>query len=308
MITVFGSINADLVVPVASLPRPGETVIGDSYALLPGGKGANQAVAAAKAGADTALVGAVGDDALAPAALEPVRAAGVDIGAVPVLRGAATGCALIAVDAAGENQIVVARGANGLVDAAAIPSRRLRTGAVLVLQREVPDGPLWSAAERARAAGARVLLNNAPAAPIPDARWRLIDVLVVNRGEALALAGIGHASAGDPLAAARALAASHGIAVAVTLGGAGCVVFCAEGAWRVPVLPVKVLDSTGAGDAFVGAMAAAWAAGRPLLDSVRAGAVAGGLACTALGAQTALPTAAAIAEALPRLPPAERLA
>lgn len=304
MITVFGSINADLVVPVASLPRPGETVIGDSYALLPGGKGANQAVAAAKAGADTAFVGAVGDDALAPAALEPVRAAGVDVGAVAVLRGAATGCALIAVDAAGENQIVVARGANGLVDAATIPPRRLQTGAVLVLQREVPDGPLWAAAERARAAGGRVLLNNAPAAPIPDARWRLIDVLVVNRGEALTLAG----TAGDPLAAARALAASHGIAVAVTLGGAGCALFCAEGAWRVPVLPVKVLDSTGAGDAFVGAMAAAWAAGRPLLDSVRVGAVAGGLACTALGAQTALPTAAAIAEALPRLPPAERLA
>lgn len=308
MITVFGSINADLVVPVVALPRAGETVIGDSYRLLPGGKGANQAVAAAKAGADTALVGAVGDDALAAAAIDPVRDAGVDVSAVVRLRGVATGCALIAVDAAGENQIVVARGANAKVDAAAIPAGRLRQGAILVLQRETPDGPVWAAAERARAAGARVLLNNAPAMPIPDERWSAIDVLVVNRGEILALARREHRTEGDPIAAARALADARGIAIAVTLGSAGSLVVAAGSAWHVPVLPVEVVDSTGAGDAFVGAMAASLVAGRPLVESVRVGTVAGGLACTALGAQTALPVAAAIAKALPRLAPAERLA
>ncbi len=301
MILVFGSINIDLVVPVERLPRPGETVLGPGYTLVPGGKGANQALAAARAGSQVQLIGRVGRDGFADVALAELDAAGVDLSAVgrDVLP---TGCALIPVDRDGGNLIVVAAGANGAVSERQLADSALGPDTLVVMQMEVPHGENWRVVERAKRRGARVMLNCAPAAEVPRAAAAALDWLVVNESEADLLARSLSLSVSDARSAGRALAAALGTTVIVTLGGDGAVAFADADAWTVGALPVKTVDTTAAGDAFVGAFAAAVDGGAELPAALHRASIGGGLACTVAGAQPSLPTRAAIEMRLGDLP------
>ncbi|MBH0238462.1 ribokinase [Methylobrevis albus] len=298
MIVVFGSINVDLVTRVPRLPGPGETVKGPGYERIPGGKGANQALAARRAGADVAMVGAVGDDGFRSIGLSLLGEAGVDLAAVAVV-DAPTGIAMIAVDAAAENQIVVASGANDRADPAALEDLLGET-ATLVLQYEVPDAANLAAARIARAKGARIILNAAPAAPVPPALAGLVDILVVNEHEAAEVAAAAGLP-GDPVAFARAYAAANGAVVVVTLGGEGAIACRGEELTRVPAPKVPVVDTTAAGDTFVGALAAGLDRGETVEQALRFAVAAGALAVQVAGAQPSIPLRAAIAAALAQI-------
>jgi ribokinase len=302
MLLVFGSLNVDLVFEVDDLPEAGETVVTGSYARLPGGKGANQARAAALAGARVRMAGAVGSDGLADIATDGLRAAGVDLALVRRVT-APTGVAVIGVDRHGENSIIVASGANAAASEAAIGADDLRAARTLLLQNEVPLEASTDLALRARAAGLLVVWNLAPACR-PEARaLDAVDVLVVNRGELERVTG----EAGELLPRARQLAERHDFDVVVTFGGEGAWVVTSESVTRLAPLAVEVVDTTGAGDAFVGVLAAALDAGSPLIDAARRATVAAALTCTALGAQSAQPDAARIEAGLRRLADPEPL-
>ena len=307
MIVVFGSINADLIMAVNSLPRAGETVLCPSYQVAPGGKGANQAVAAARAGAEVAMFGQVGADGFGDLVVQALADAGVDTGGVLRAR-APTACAAIGVDKDGENQIIVASGANLQARADQVPDALLGSETTLVLQLEVPIEEIAALTARAGRAGARIILNAAPAGPAPDAVLAGVDVLVVNGIEAEALCrGIGGEETVGPEAAAMSLAATFGVICAVTLGGEGARAFGPEGAWTVDALPITPVDTTGAGDAFVGVLAASLDCGRGFEESLHRASVGAGLACLAEGAQAALPDGAAIDARLADLAPARRI-
>ena len=306
MILVFGSLNIDLVVRVKSLPAPGETVLGPSYDVVAGGKGANQALAAARAGAAVAMVGAVGKDAFGEIALAELGVAGVDLAGV-ARKGPRTGAAFITVDRKGENEIVVASGANLKTRQSQVPDAALGTATLVVLQMEVPVRENWALARRARARGARVLLNAAPAQPLPAEALTSLDWLVANEIEIAAIAGAAGHGHEDPRAAGAALAAATGIAVVVTLGSQGAVAYAGGEAWEIGALPVTPVDSTAAGDAFVGTLAAALDAGAALPAALRRASVAGALACLVAGAQPSLPTRAAVDARLKELAPARKV-
>ena len=306
MILVFGSLNIDLVVRVKSLPAPGETVLGPSYDVVAGGKGANQALAAARAGAAVAMVGAVGKDAFGEIALAELGVAGVDLAGV-ARKGPRTGAAFITVDRKGENEIVVASGANLKTRQSQVPDAALGTATLVVLQMEVPVRENWALARRARARGARVLLNAAPAQPLPAEALTSLDWLVANEIEIAAIAGAAGHGHEDPRAAGAALAAATGIAVVVTLGSQGAVAYAGGEAWEIGALPVTPVDSTAAGDAFVGTLAAALDAGAALPAALRRASVAGALACLVGGAQPSLPSRAAVDARLRQLAPARKV-
>jgi ribokinase len=291
VIVVFGSINIDLVTRVERLPAPGETVLGASFALSPGGKGANQALAARRAGAEVALVGAVGRDPFAAPALDLLAKGGVDIGGVRRSTGAPTGLAAIAVDAHGANQIVVAAGANAEAEAAWLPDALIGPATTLLVQMELPAAEVAQAIAHAKARGARVVLNLAPAAMLPEAVLDGVDLLVLNTGEARALAHAFalHVDAAPDLA--RELGRRRGAAVVVTAGADGAYFADDAALAHQPAPAVDVVDSTGAGDAFSGVAAAALDAGLPLAEAVRRGVAAGALACRHAGAQPSLPSA-----------------
>jgi ribokinase len=278
VIAVVGSINLDVVVEVARHPAPGETVIGGDRRELPGGKGANQAVAAARLGATVALVGRVGADDTGRRLRDGLAGEGVDVEHVLVDPEAPTGMALIAVDGAGENTIVVSPGANARVGAADVEPARdvLASAAVTLVQHEVPEDAVAAAIA---AAGGTVVLNPAPARRIVAA----VDVLVPNLGELEALAG----RAGDPVELARGLEAAR--AVVVTLGAEGAVVVDGDHAERVAAPRVEAVDTTGAGDAFCGALAQALDSGADLVEAARWAARAAAASVTRLGAQGGMP-------------------
>jgi ribokinase len=287
-VLVFGSVVADLVFALPSLPRPGLTVLGPGYRILPGGKGANQATAAALDGAPSAFAGAVGADPWAVVALSAMRAAGVDLSRLAVV-GAPTACAAVCVGPDGQNQIAVGSGANRLARAAQVEAAALGPGTTLLLQMEVPAEENAALIARARAAGARVLLNLAPAGELPRAALGALDLLIANEHEAAAL-GAGLGCAGS----AAALHAVLGIAVAVTLGEAGAVAATAAGELTVPAFPVPAVDTTGAGDAWCGVLAAALDRGLPLAAAMRRASAAAALTCMREGAAAALPDRPAI--------------
>jgi ribokinase len=290
MILVFGSINVDLIVPVPRLPAAGETVLGDDYALLPGGKGANQALAARRAGSEVMLAGAVGRDAFAGIALNLLRRDGVDLALVATVEQA-TGCAAITVSRAGENMIAVAPGANASARSERVPNELLDGRTILLVQMEVPFGETAALIRRARARGARCLLNFAPALPIDLGLLSEIDLLVANEHEA---ATIGP----DPVQLAGRLRRG----LVVTRGAIGAMAYFADGnRLHVPVLPIDAVDTTGAGDTFVGVLAAALDAGSSLELALRRASAGAGLACLAHGAQSAMPALAEIDAALRRL-------
>ncbi len=288
-IVVLGSLNTDLVAQVPHLPRPGETVLGDRLRTFPGGKGANQAVAAARLGGLVSMVGRVGNDTFGTALLEQLASDGVDAAGVARDPQAPTGAALILVETGGQNQIAVVPGAN-LAVADGDVSRALELLAddsLLVLQQEIAFQAVEEAIRRSRA---RVLLNAAPPRPLGPDLLRRVDVLVVNETEAAALL-FDRPVTGPALAAdAARVAHERGVALAVvTLGAAGAV-FCDEdGPQLVDPFPVAAVDVTAAGDAFVGALAVALSAGVPARQAVRLANAAGAAAATRAGAQTSLP-------------------
>ncbi len=306
MIVVFGSINVDLIVPVENLPRPGETVLGPGYKLVAGGKGANQALAAARAGAMTRMVGAVGRDGFAEIALANMTAAGVDLSAV-ARRGTATGCAVICVDRRGQNMIAVASGANMKVKESQLADAFLGQRTLLTMQMEVPHEENWELAARARSLGARVMLNVAPAGNLPGLIMPALDWIVLNEIEVAMIAAQHGLPAGDAHAAGAALAEMADTTVIVTLGPRGAVAFSGKQAWEIGTLAIKPVDTTGAGDAFVGALATALDEGHELPVALRWASTAGALACLVSGAQPSLPLRADIEKRMKELPPAAKM-
>jgi ribokinase len=277
-----GSINADLVVTLPRLPGAGETVAGGEFTRHGGGKSANAAVAAARMGARVTMVGAVGDDDLGSDAVAALEAEGIDASAVARLDGVATGVALIAVDDAGENQIAVASGANAVLDAGTVEAAVRAAGdGVLLLNHEVAEAVVLAAA---RAAAGRIVLNPAPARAIADELCALRPLLTPNAGEAAEITG-----RDDPEEAARELAARTGAPVLVTLGAQGVLLLDGDERELLPAPPVEVVDTTGAGDAFNGALAAALAGGAPLREAAALAVAAASLSVRAAGAREGMP-------------------
>ncbi|GIT81349.1 ribokinase [Leifsonia sp. LS1] len=298
-ILVVGSLNADLVVQTAAFPRPGETVTGGDLSTGAGGKGANQAVAAGRLGGAVSLVGAVGADAHGELLRASVAGAGVDVSTVAVRDDAATGTALITVDAHGENTIVVSPGANGTLAPADLPDSAVAGAAVLGLCLEVPEDVVVDAAQRARASGLTVVLNPSPFRAEARGLLPLVDVLLVNEGEAAALLGVAEDAAPGEL---RDGFAALGVARAVVTRGAdGCVVIDGAAApVAVPAVRVDAVDTTGAGDAFMGALLLRLADGDSLLDAARFAVGVGAFAASRAGAQASYPTSDALAAFLRR--------
>ncbi len=280
-VVVVGSANVDVRLPVATVPRPGETVLAGPGSTAVGGKGANQAVAAARYGVATRFVGAVGDDDGADLVRAALSGAGVDLACLRTVPGP-TGVAYVMVGDDGDNAIVVASGANADPDpltpeACAV----IESAQVLLLQLEVPNDRVREAAALAHRAGARVLLNAAPARSLPDEIWSLIDLLVVNESEAAELGG-----------SVEALL-DRVPAVLVTLGGEGAVYLDRTGARvRVPAEKVSVVDTTAAGDTFCGVLGAALAEGADMAEAMRTAGRAAGITVTRVGAIDAIPTRA----------------
>jgi len=296
MVIVFGSVNLDLSVRVEHAPAAGETVLGGALLMGGGGKGANQAHAARRHGAQVALFGAVGDDELAATALAGLVQAGVGLEGVRRAPGQATGSALITIDAYGENRIVVAPGANGAACADDVRDADLAQARVLLLQLEVPVEESLRLARRARALGCRVMLNAAPmpAGLRPD--LAPVDVVIANRIELNGLADAFGVVPGAPATRALALARAAGCEVLLTLGAHGAMLAAPDGSVRtLNGHAVEVIDTTGAGDTFAGVFAAACAEGQPVMQALAAANAAAALCCGARGVQAAQPDRSAIA-------------
>jgi ribokinase len=301
-IVVVGSLNADLTVRTPRLPRPGETISGSDLSTSPGGKSSNQAAAAALLGADVALVGRVGDDSHGAFLLDRARAAGVDTTHVARLDDAATGTAVIAVDDAGENFIIVSPGANAHLTPDDVAAADLFSGGgVLCLCFEVPPSTVLAAAEQASAAGLRVVLNPSPFAEVDGKLLAVTDVLVVNQHELAAMVGTPTTGLDDAdwARAADALAAVGPSHVIVTLGAAGAAVLDLTEKSAVTTIPAPVVtavDTTGCGDAFLGSLAYRLALDEDPVTASRYAVDVGAFAATRPGAQSSYPTSTELAD------------
>jgi len=288
-ILVFGSINADLVFPVESLPTKGETVLGANYFFHPGGKGANQAVAAATAGGNVAFIGCVGKDGYSEELIASLKRANVDTSHIK--RGdTPTGCAAIGVDSSGENQIIVASGANLEVLASQVPDHLVNSSTIVVLQMEVRPSENWSLIRRAKGLGATITLNLAPASQVPIDVLSKIDFLVTNEHEINFLSkelGIQYT---NPIEAAQKVSQLTKNTCILTLGARGAFAFNKSETLKIPALELDPVDTTAAGDCFVGWLAARLSEGDNLDQSMRWASVAAGKACLVSGAQTSLPS------------------
>ncbi len=295
-VTVLGSLNMDISVSVPRLPEPGATVLGSAARFTPGGKGANQAVAAARLGARVLMAGCVGDDDFGRRLLAALRQEGVDVGGVRTVAGVPTGLAMISVDQAGENLITVAPGANhevGPVEVGAVvvAAAADRPDDVLVICAEIPVPAIRSALTQ----GTHCVLNLAPAPPeAAEIVAAGVDWLVVNETEAAAVLGRKVDGLKDAGQAATALVAAGARHAVVTAGAHGAALAGPDPAETVPAFGVQAVDTVGAGDTFVGALAVALAAGVPAAEAVRAAAAAGAAAATRPGAQAGMPRPADI--------------
>jgi ribokinase len=290
-ICVVGGINMDLVVQVPHIPRPGETVHGGAVSRFPGGKGANQAVAASRLGASVGVVGQVGMDAFGAELLDTLAAAGVETSAVWRVSGTATGVALISVASDGQNAIVVAPGANMAWEESAVAGieRAVAECRLLVLNLEAPPAVIAAAIRAAKRGGARVILNPAPYRSGDEACFGEVDVLVPNQVEAASYAGVDPDAVTDWGTVGQRLRQLGPRAVIITLGGEGSAIIDSAGTTYVPGFSVPVVDTTAAGDAFVGGLAAALLRELPLHDAVRFANACGAMAVTRAGAQPSLP-------------------
>ncbi|MCE4055654.1 ribokinase [Pseudomonas sp. Au-Pse12] len=291
-VVVVGSLNMDLVTRAERLPRGGETLIGQSFATVSGGKGANQAVAAARLGAPVSMVGCVGDDAYGEQLRGALLAEQIDCQAVSEVEGS-SGVALIVVDDSSQNAIVIVAGANGQLSPEKVAGfdRVLQEAEVIICQLEVPLATVGYTLKRGRELGKTLILNPAPAsAPLPAEWYGSIDYLVPNESEASALSGVPVDSLESAeVAAARLIAAGAG-KVIITLGAQGSLFANGHGFEHFPAPKVKAIDTTAAGDTFVGGFAAALASGKSEAEAIRFGQVAAALSVTRAGAQPSIPT------------------
>ena len=296
MILVFGSLNADLIFNVTGLPTPGETVLCPKYKFRPGGKGANQAVAAASLGGQVEMIGSVGSDVFASPVITAIRQSGVGVSCISQRPGT-TGTACVMVEKGGENQIVVASGANLETLSDQVGDHWLNEDTLLVLQMEVPIHEIRKIIFRARKAGSRILLNLAPALPIDDEVLKLCDFLILNAGEAELLAGKPDLA----INYAREFYEKYNAESIITLGDKGAVLANASGLYRTEALELEPVDTVGAGDAFVGVFAASLSNGKSSLSALSSASIAGGLTCLAEGAQTSLLSTIEIEKNIKRL-------
>lgn len=285
-IVVVGSANMDLVGVAARLPEPGETVLGDDFVMVPGGKGANQAIAAARAGGSCTFLGAIGSDSFGVSLKARLTASGVDTAQLRTSYGA-SGVAIVMVDRSGENSILVSPGANNsFTSLSAADTAVIAAADVLVCQLEIPLTTVTAAAQAAQAAGTRVVLNAAPARQLPADLLAAVDLLVVNESEARDITGADR----DPQELLGLVPR-----VALTLGSRGVWYGDRDGTSQaVAAYAVQAVDTTAAGDAFTGALAVAWGEGRDLLDAVRWACAAGAACVGRMGASNSLPLRAAI--------------
>ncbi|MBT2294646.1 ribokinase [Pseudomonas fluorescens] len=291
-VVVIGSLNMDLVTRAPRLPKGGETLMGESFCTIPGGKGANQAVAAARLGAKVSMVGCVGSDAYGQQLRGALLAEGIDCQSVSVVDGS-SGVALIVVDDNSQNAIVIVAGANGALGPDVLDrfDEVLRSADVLICQLEVPDATVGHALKRGRELGKTVILNPAPASRALPADWyACIDYLIPNESEAAVLSGVAVDSLETAEAAATQLIAAGAGKVIVTLGAQGLMFANGASFQHFPAPQVKAVDTTAAGDTFVGGFAAALADGKSEVEAIRFGQVAAALSVTRAGAQPSIPT------------------
>lgn len=288
-VLVVGSLNADLVVKSPRFPQPGETISGEDLQIIPGGKGANQAVAAARQGVKTAMLGRVGSDSFAPFLIDNLNANQVNTSHV-IVDSSATGTAIIVVDSNGQNSIVLSPGANGNVSPADVDSASFLTSKLLLLQLEIPTLTVLHAAQQARANGLTVILNPAPAKSLPAELLSNVDILIPNETELALLTGLPIHDVASAEHAAKEILKQGVKTVIVTLGSKGALLVTSTQVTQVDTYKVNVVDTTAAGDAFIGGFASAMLSGKSLEDSVRYGCACGALATTKFGAQPSLPT------------------
>jgi ribokinase len=303
-ILVIGSSNTDMVVTAARLPAAGQTVLGDSFFMNAGGKGANQAVAAARLGAAVSMVCRIGNDVFGQKAADSLAKEGIDTRYVFTDDQLPSGVALITVDAKGENQIVVAPGANGNLlppDLQNIEAAVLAAD-VILMQLEIPLQTVVYAADMAFRMGKRIILNPAPALPIPAELLRRISVITPNESEASLISGVPVTDGESARAAAKKIAALGVQDVIITRGSHGALVFSKDGFAEVPAPPVEVADTTAAGDVFNGALAVALAEGNDLVDSTRRAVAAAALSVTRKGAQSSAPYLPEVADMMKKYP------
>jgi ribokinase len=307
-IYVLGSLNMDLVCRTPRLPQPGETILGTQFATLPGGKGANQAVAAARLGATTAMVGRVGQDDFGSQLIQGLQAVGVEASGVAMEPGISTGVAAIAVDDVGGNTIVVIPGANGQVSVKDVDrlTARLSPGDSLLLQFEVPLPTVIAAAQAAKAQGGVVMVDPAPAPPgtiLPAEFFAAVDILTPNQIEASQLTGLPVTDVATATAAAHQLLHQGVGLVVVKLGDQGAVVAQGDRTFHQPALPVTAVDTVAAGDAFNGGLAVALSEGRTLEDAVQFATAVAAASVMAPGAQASMPTRSRVTALLLGQPP-----
>ncbi len=293
-IVVVGSSNTDMVIRCPNMPRPGETVLGGEFLMNHGGKGANQAVAAAKLGGNVTFIAKIGDDIFGAETLEMLRRTGIDTSHVSVSSDLPSGVALINVDAKGENSISVASGSNAALSGKDIDNAMevISTADVMIAQLETPVETVAYAAEMAKRHGVTVVLNPAPAplSPLPDALLRNVDIIIPNKTEAEAISGISITDGDSERKAIEAISAKGVGTTIITLGSKGALLCTGGDFIMVPTMKVKTVDTTAAGDTFCGAFCVALTEGKGLVDAVRFGNKAAAISVTRNGAQQSAPT------------------
>jgi len=297
-VLVVGSLNADLVVRVPRFPRPGETISGGDLQIIPGGKGANQAVAAARQGASVSMLGGVGNDSFGPELINNLKQNHVDTSHVQIDSHSATGTAIIVVDSNGQNNIVLSAGANGKVSPVGVNAVSFSGYKLLLLQLEIPIETVTSAAQQAKENGLRVLLNPAPAHSLPEKLISLSDFILPNEIELSLLTNQSVYDISSAEKAAKMLLEGGAQNVIVTLGANGALIVSSKQVTHINTYKVEVVDTTAAGDAFIGGFASALLQNKPLEEAVRYGCACGALATTKFGAQPSLPMKAEVEEFL----------